>query len=183
MLATLAEKIRRQECQVYCTAVASDVALAQKIIEQLREKGFGEEEITIICSDKTKEDYFGKYQHKSTAAEAVPVAASLGGLVGVSLFGLTITALGAATGGIGLIIAGGTSLWTGGILGGLVGAMVNRGFPQEIADYYEQAVANGQLLMVVEARQTSPDQTIARLECAEKIFQEADCNPVFIEQH
>ena len=72
-------------------------------------------------------------------------------------------------GGVALLAAGGIAMWGGGVVGGLVGAMMTRGFEKELANYYDQAVTRGQIL--VAAEQDDPHRAVM-LEHAAAVFHE-----------
>ncbi|MEX0713629.1 MAG: hypothetical protein WD278_14825, partial [Pirellulales bacterium] len=71
--------------------------------------------------------------------------------------------------------AGGLAAWTGGVVGGLVGAMMTRGVEKELADYYDQAVLKGRILVAAEV---AGDEENASLAEAERVFREAGAEPV-----
>ena len=117
-----------------------------------------------MCSDENKERYFREFEHQDPAGSHTPAAAATGGALGATLGGIAAGAVGAATGGLPLIVAGGIGLMAGAVWGGFLGAMMTRGLEKEAADYYDQAVQAGKLLVTVE--QQSPDQrpTLAEAE-------------------
>jgi hypothetical protein len=53
--------------------------------------------------------------------------------------------------------------------------MMTRGFEKEIADYYEQAVQKGKILVAVEVHGAGEEQRLAK---AERILAEAGSEPV-----
>ena len=134
-------------------AVFSTVEQARQAVRKLQAAGFSESEITVVCSDDTKEQYFRAFEHQQPAGANTPLAATIGGAVGATLFGLTAVAASAATGGVPLVIAGGWAVMTGGVAGGFLGAMLTRGFEKEAANYYDQSVAKGKILVAVDPRE------------------------------
>ena len=66
-----------------------------------------------------------------------------------------------------LLAVGGIALWGGGVVGGLVGAMMTRGVEKELANYYDQAVSRGKILVAAEQDDTHKQ---AMLERATEIF-------------
>ena len=78
-------------------------------------------------------------------------------------------------GGIALLAAGGIALWGGGVGGGFVGAMMARGVEKELANYYDQAVAHGRIL--VAAEQEDP-KLQAMLDRADDVFARHGVDPV-----
>ena len=64
-----------------------------------------------------------------------------------------MAALASSTGGLGLLVFGPmflSSACAGALVGGLVGAMTTRGIEKEIANYYDQAVVQGKILVAAE---------------------------------
>ena len=155
-------------------AVFSSVSRARAAVDSLRMAGYSDNEITVVCSDATKEQYFRELEHQQPAGSNTPAAAAVGGIVGASLFGLATVGAGVATGGVALLVAGGWGVLTGGVLGGFVGAMMTRGIEKELANYYDQAVVQGKVLVAVET--STPDE--GRLGRAAKILAAAGAEPV-----
>jgi hypothetical protein len=91
---------------------------------------------------------------------------------------LAAVAGGLATGGIGLLATAGIAAWAGGVAGGLVGAMMSRGVERELANFYQQAVIDGDILVAVEVNEDSsatPRRDLAR---ASQILAEAGAKPL-----
>jgi hypothetical protein len=151
------------------------VATAERAVNKLLAAGFTAEEITVVCSDPLKERNFQEFQHQDPAGTTTPAKAVAGGAIGAALGGLTVLAGAAATGGVALLAAGGAVAWTGGVLGGLIGAMMSRGVEKELANYYDQEVQRGNLLVAVEDHSSAQQQ---RLLEAERILSEAGAEPM-----
>jgi hypothetical protein len=144
--ATLAEKQQRS----IRAGVYSTLQSAAEAVRRLIAAGFGKEQITVICSDETKERYFREFEHQESAGNNTPVAAATGGAIGATLGGAAAGAVGVATGGLPLLVAGGIGLMAGAVWGGFIGAMMTRGIEKEAANFYDQAVQRGKLLVTVE---------------------------------
>ena len=106
----------------------------------------------MICSEDWKAAHFREYHHEDPSGSHTTAAVAVGSAIGAVLGGLTAVIGTVATGGIGLLAAGGASAWAGGIVGGLIGAMMTRGVEKELADYYDQAVVRGKILVAAEDR-------------------------------
>jgi hypothetical protein len=156
-------------------AVFGTPAAAHGVTSRLLRAGFTQREISVICSDETKERYFREFEHQQQAGANTPAAAAVGGAIGATLFGLSAVAAGAAPGGVPLAIAGGWAVMTGGVAGGFLGAMLTRGFEKEAANYYDQAVAAGKILVTVEVHGPAAQGRLAR---AWQILEEAGAEPV-----
>lgn len=159
----------------YRAGVYRRVRDAERAVERLLAEGFSKDQITVICSDEAKERHFKEFEHQEPAGTNTPAAAATGGAIGATLGGLTALAAGAATGGVALVVAGGAAAWTGGVLGGFLGAMMARGTEKEPADFYQQAVKEGHLLVAVEAHGDDSEWMLAR---AEKVFAETGSEPL-----
>ena len=132
---------------VFDTLERADLA-----VEALVADGFAKDHITVVCPTCGPHD-FEAYQKKEPAGAHAPAAAAGGGTIGAVLGGLAAVAGVAATGGIGLLAAGPLLLGAAGgaVAGGLVGAMLTRGMEPEVANFYDQALTKGQILVSVEA--------------------------------
>lgn len=98
-----------------------------------------------------------------------------GGLIGAAIGGLALAATAITAGGA-LLLASGTVLVGGGALAGtFVGAMSTRGITKETADFYDQAVQRGKILVGVEVHSEGKE---SRLEEADRILAEAGSEPV-----
>ena len=143
--------------------VYSRVEDAQRAVTSLRDAGFTTEQITVVCSDDTKERHFKEFEHQQPAGKNTPAAAATGGTLGAALGGIATGALGVAIGGPAFIVLGGAGLITGAIVGGFLGAMARRGVDKEAADYYDQAVMHGKLLVAVETDDPQRQERAARI--------------------
>jgi len=80
-----------------------------------------------------------------------------------------------ATGGLPLLVAGGIGLMAGAVWGGFLGAMMTRGIEKEAANFYDQEVQRGKLLVTVEEKSNHHGPTVAD---AERIFAQAGAEPI-----
>lgn len=124
-------------------------------INELRDQGYSDNEISVIAKDKKEV----KHIHEETGSKAPEGAATgmaTGGILG-GLGGLLLGAGALAIPGIGPIVAagpiaaalGGAAVGAG--TGGIVGALVGLGFPEEEAKEYEESVEEGDILVLVDA--------------------------------
>ncbi len=148
--------------------VFSDVAAADRVVESLVQSGFAPEEITVVCSEESVQRHFQEFGHEKPAGTFTPAAAAAGSVIGATLGGLAAIVGGVTTGGVGFLAAGGIALWSGGIVGGLVGAMLTRGVEPELANFYDQAVTQGKILVAVHTMEGTADP--ARLRLADEII-------------
>ncbi|MEX0704270.1 MAG: hypothetical protein WD069_19375 [Planctomycetales bacterium] len=153
--------------------VFAEVAHAVNAVRGLQQAGFTRDEISVICSDETKERHFREFEHQEPAGTFTPTTAAVGGGIGALLGGVT-AAIGLSTAvGAPLVAAGAFfAAAGGGVAGTLIGALMSRGVEKEVADYYDQAVTAGNLLVSVEHYDP------ARLAEAERILAEAGSHPL-----
>ena len=106
---------------IFDSVVDADVA-----VRELLKAGFSSEQITVICSEESIRRHFKPFEHQDPAGMHTPTAALTGGACGATLGGLGAIALASTVslGGVALLAVGGLALWCGGVLGGLVGAMM-----------------------------------------------------------
>jgi hypothetical protein len=159
----------------YEVGVLATVDEAEAAVRQLLDAGFTTEEVTVICSDENKERYFRPFEHQEPAGTFTPQAVLAGGAIGALLGAIPVIGAAVATGSVVLWVAGPAIASALGVAGGLVGAMSTRGLEKEIANYYQQAVLDGLILVAAEAKGANHKQ---RLEQAAKIFTAAGARPV-----
>jgi hypothetical protein len=154
--------------------VFTTVEDARRAVNGLLATGFSKEQVTVICSDETKERYFREFEHQEPAGTFTPAASIAGGTIGALLGGAAVIVSAVATGSLALWAAGPITAWAGGVAGGLVGAMMTRGVEKELANFYQQAVLEGQILVAAETGDTrSPS-----LGEAARILAEAGAKPL-----
>jgi hypothetical protein len=128
----------------------ADAAMA---LEALIARGFDKSDISFIASDEFDHETFGVETH-SKLSEGVAIGAGTGGAIGALLAGLTMVGT-AATGGLGLVVAGplvaalagaGAGAAGGSIIGGLIGVAI----PEHEVKHYEDALKEGSVLIGVE---------------------------------
>ena len=100
--------------------------------------------------------------------------AATGGEIGTALGGLTAVGAAVATGGAALVVAGGLAMMAGGVAGGFIGAMMTRGVEKEIANFYDQEVQKGKILVAVEVNDGQAD----KLATADRIIAEGGAEPL-----
>ena len=155
--------------------VFAQVEGARRAVNALLAAGFAPEQITVVCSDEIKERHFKRFEHQRPAGQNAPAAAAAGGSIGAAVGGLATAALGVAVGGPAFAVLGGAGLITGGLVGSFIGAMLTRGMEKEAANFYDQAVQSGKLLVVVEDHR---DDSSVRLMQAERVLAEAGAEPM-----
>ena len=157
--------------------VFDTVEEARQAVLGLLRAGFTSAQITVVCSDETKEQHFREFEHEKPAGSNAPMAAVAGGTIGAVLAGLSVIASTPATGTLALWIAGPIAglVGAGVVFGSLVGAMLTRGVERELADYYQQAVLAGRIL--VAAEDSGPDHA-RRMAVASQVLADAGAQPL-----
>ena len=148
---------------------------ADDAVRGLVDAGFTQEQIAVICSDDDTHHPRLEHFRQTEPSQRTETSAVAGGAIGAALGGLAAVGGGLATGGIGLVAAGLAAMWAGGVAGGLIGAMSSRGLAKEYADYYDQAVADGKILVAVEYHGHDQEVRLAR---AEQVLDGAGAEPV-----
>jgi hypothetical protein len=152
------------------------MANADRAVAGLVDAGFRKEDITVICPTCTTEKY-DEFTKREPSGSHAAAAATAGGAIGAVLGGLAAVIGVVASGGVGLLVAGPLLAGAGGgaVAGGLVGAMMTRGVEPEVADYYDQALTKGQILVSVNLGEHGNEQLIDK---ADRVFLSAGALPV-----
>ena len=134
-------------------------ANAEGCYEALLFKGFTPSEINVMMSDKTRSRDYSYTMDKgakagSKAVEGVGVGGAIGTAVGASLAALAAVGTTLALPGLGLVIAGpiAAALAGGGagaVAGGAIGGLVGLGITEQNAKRYNEALANGGVVISV----------------------------------
>ena len=150
--------------------VFDDVQSADRAVAGLLNAGFSASQISVICSDAAKRHHFAGLHEDEPSGSHTANAAAAGGAIGLALGSLAALTGVVATGGIGLAAAG--AILGSGVTGSFVGAMLTRGVEKEAADFYDQELRRGQILVVVEDHGENP-----HFEDADRVFREAGAVP------
>ena len=145
--------------------VFTRIAHADRAVHDLVHAGFDKDDITVICPTCSPEN-FHEYKRMEPAGAHAPAAATAGGAIGALLGGLVAFTGVALTGGAGLLVAGPMLAGAAGgaVAGGFVGAMMTRGLEPEMANFYDQAVQRGKILVGVECRGENAQERLAKAE-------------------
>lgn len=146
---------------------------AEDALHELRDSGFAMNRVSVITRDADRGDEIAGADVRDRVGNKADEGATLGALSGGVLGGLTGLLVGLGTlaiPGIGPVMLAGataTAIATtlsgtaiGAVAGGLLGALVGLGIPEERARVYNERVARGQYLVIVDGT----DEEIARAE-------------------
>jgi hypothetical protein len=163
--------------------VFATVEDARQAVRGLLDVGFNNDQITVLCSDETKERYFEEFEHQEPAGTHTPTVSIVGGTIGALVGGFAVIVAAIGTGSLALWAAGPITAWAGGVTGGLVGAMMTRGVEKELANFYQQAVVDGHILVAAEAPTPAGNLTGDRqptLNAAANVFAKAGAKPLVL---
>lgn len=158
--------------------IFSKLSQADRAVDRLLREGFPKESITVIApSTQTGGTASQEVPHTDPAGSHTATAVTSGGVIGAALGGMLALAGITATGGLPLLVIGPlvAGAATGAMAGGFIGAMMTRGFEKEVANFYDQAVQSGKILVSVEDESEDAD---TRLRRAEAIFESAGAEPI-----
>jgi hypothetical protein len=140
------------------TGLFRDRESAERAYHALSSRGYGRDDFNLMMSDETRRRYFsdeGESDFDSRAWEGAGKGAAIGGGIGSTLASLAALGTTLALPGIGVLVAGpivAALAGAGSATGGLIGALIGSGVPEEHAKVYEQGIREGGILMGVEAR-------------------------------
>jgi len=153
-------------------AIYDDVPTAAAVVVELHGAGFTQEEISVLCSDEHRERLFQDYVHEQPAGSHSEEALNGAGIAAVGLGSAAVLT--------GLLTSAGTAIFAIGAfagvaaLGTFVSLMLTRGAEKELADFYDQAVTEGKILVAVETDDPK------RQEQADVIFRQHGDRPMAI---
>src|SRR5579859_4868827 len=141
--------------------IFDDIVVARQVVEDLVNAGFPRHSISLITNDAHNQ--YSRYLDKDyvpkddavTAAHGAGLGAVIGALTGI-LIGLAALAIP----GVGLVIVAGpivvglTGAAAGAVTGGMIGALVKSGVPEDEAQYYAEGIRRGGTLISVETSDT-----------------------------
>lgn len=141
----------------HVTALFPDRESAERAYQQVMDRGYRREDVSVLMSDETRHRHFPARSGQTTelgtkAAEGTGVGASIGGALGAIAAAIAAAGTTLAIPGLGLVIAGplaaalaGAGL--GGTAGGLVGALIGWSIPEERVKAYESGLREGGILL------------------------------------
>ncbi|MCA9078002.1 MAG: hypothetical protein KDA93_23435 [Planctomycetaceae bacterium] len=135
---------------------------ARRLVGELQQAGFTTDEISIVCSQEACEQEFSEFVEQHPAGSQTSEALNKSGAAGLGLGTAAVLA--------GLLTTGGTAIMAVGALAGVAMAgtftsvMMTRGAEKELADFYDQAITKGKILVAVETddpvRQNQADKIL-----------------------
>lgn len=148
------------------SAIFENTQDVENVVTELHQKGFTDQEISVVMTDKRKQELL-QHVGASKLPEGVATGAAVGGILGAIAAGLaaigTITLPGVGLLAAGPVVAALAGGGAGAALGGLTGALVGWGIPEEEAKLYENQIKQGNVLISVNA-------TVTQVETVKSIF-------------
>ena len=155
----------RSEESALVTALFRNREHAEAAYQSLRDRGYSDEEINVLMSDKTRDEYYGNKAHGkavetemgSKALEGAGTGGAIGGALGAIIGGIAAIGTNLLIPGLGLVVWGPIAAalagaGAGGATGGLVGALIGWGIPEERAKVYESGIREGGTVIGVRPR-------------------------------
>ena len=150
---------------VFCIAKTEEQAVL--IVNQLKEAGFSNDDVSVLLPDRAGSRDFAHEQH--TKAPEGAAAGAVAGGVTAGVLGWLVGIGSLAIPGVGPLIAAGPILAAlggvaaGGAVGGMAGALVGFGIPEYEAKQYEGKVKGGNILISVHTEDSKERETAKRI--------------------
>lgn len=145
----------------FLTGTFKDIESAERAYNDLRERGYNDNEINVIMSEDSMKSYF-KEDHDddsfgNKAKEGAGAGSAIGGAVGAAVGIIAAIGTSVVIPGLGFVIAGPLAAGlagagAGGITGGIVGALVGAGISKDRAEKYEKGIKDGHIVVGVKTR-------------------------------
>jgi len=155
--------------------VFATIADAQHAVSELLRAGFAKPQITVVCSDRQKEAHFREYERQEPAGYYTPQALAGGAITGALLGLILAMVVLAYFGRIEALVAGLLFVPFGAIAGAFIGAMLTRNAEKELANFYDQGVEPGSIVVAAEDHSERADKM---LQLAEKILDREGVRPM-----
>lgn len=146
---------------------------AEGCFDALIAAGHAPSEINVMMSDKTRARDFSAEAAKgakagSHAADGVGVGGAVGTVVGASLAAIAAVGTSLALPGLGIIIAGPIAAalagaGAGAVTGGAIGGLIGLGITEQNAQRYNEALANGGVVLSVKTGESEDAAEVQRV--------------------
>ncbi len=159
---------------VFCIAKTEEQAVI--IVNQLKEAGFSNDDVSVLLPDRAGSRDFAHEQH--TKAPEGAAAGAVAGGVTVGVLGWLVGIGSLAIPGVGPLIAAGPimaalgGVAAGGAVGGMAGALVGFGIPEYEAKQYVGKVKGGNILISVHTEDGK------EREAAKRIFERSHASDI-----
>lgn len=142
------------------TGLFKDRESAELAYELLASRGYGQDDVSLLMSDETRNEHFvggRETELGNKAIEGAGKGAAIGGSVGATLAAIAAIGTNVALPGLGLVVAGPivaglAGAGMGGATGGIIGALIGSGIPEDRATQFEQGIREGGIVLGFYAR-------------------------------
>ncbi|HEV7347205.1 hypothetical protein [Telluribacter sp.] len=145
------------------TGVFRDKDDAERAYQDLVNRGYSRDEISVLMSNDTRDTHFkgvdkeDRSELGNKAMEKAGIGSAIGGTAGAIIGAIAAIGTAVAIPGLGLVVAGPivaglTGAGAGGLTGGIIGALVGSGIPKERAEVYENSIKEGGIVVGVTPR-------------------------------
>ena len=155
--------------------VFETIAEAEHAIRELLSAGFQKKQITVVCSDQAKESHFREFERQEPAGFYTGRAVVGGALTGASIGLAAVLSVLFGIGRVEALVAGLLLIPFGLIAGGFIGAMMTRNAEKELADFYDQGVTPGNIVVAAEDHS---EKAVKTLPLAERILDREGVRPL-----
>ncbi len=158
------------------TGFFADRAHADRAYADLRTAGLGEDQISVMMSQDTRDSHYtgggavgtAHTEMGTKASEGAGVGGAVGGTIGGILGAISAAAAPIVFPGIGLAISGPIAAalmgaGAGGLGGSLLGGLVGAGIPEERVERYESGLKEGGVLLGVHPRSEAEAAQVANV--------------------
>jgi hypothetical protein len=135
---------------------------AKHIYYDLLNKGYSKDDITIMMTEETENQYFSDQDISKTelgnkSLEGMGVGGAIGGAAGAIAAGIAALGTSLIIPGLGIVIAGAfaaalAGAGAGALTGGLVGALIGLGVPDKQAKEFEEGIKAGGVVIGVHTK-------------------------------
>ncbi len=137
------------------TGLFPDRDSAETAYATTHSRGYGSDDVNVAMSDETRKRHFGTDAGpgESDLGSKAAKGAGIGGTIGAIAAAIAAVGTSLVLPGLGLVVAGPLAAAVAGAAGGgLIGALIGWGLPEERVKEYEEGVKNGGILMGVHAK-------------------------------
>lgn len=144
------------------TGLFIDRDSAERAYTTVTDRGYDKGDVNLVISEAARKKHFSDDANTQTelhskAAQGASIGGAIGGTLGAVAAAVATVGTTLAIPGLGLIIAGPAAaalagLGAGGLTGGVVGALIGLGIPEERVKHYEAGIDDGGILMGVKPR-------------------------------
>lgn len=158
------------------TALFNDRESAERAYESVTQRGYDRSDVNMVMSNETRQKHFQENVNENDitynelgnkAADGAGIGGAIGGTLGVVAAllatagtALVIPALGIVV--LGPAVAALAGLGAGSLTGGIVGALIGLGIPEERVKHYQSGIDEGGILLGVKPKSNEDAEHIEK---------------------